>query len=553
MALAPAQPGLGTFWRTVRHLRAEQVWGRVWFRLQRPRADLAAAPPLRPATGTWVLPARRGPSMTGPASLRFLNVERTLDGGWDDPQVDRLWRYNLHYFDDLNAEGAQLRQHWHRALLARWIADNPPGRGTGWEPYPVSLRSVNWIKWFLAGTAVDARWRHTLAVQLRWLNKRLEWHLLGNHLFANAKALVMAGLFFAGPEADAWLARGLSILQRELPEQILPDGGQFERSPMYHALALEDLLDLLNIVIARAPRGSAAAGLVAQLRQTASCMLRWLRCMTHASGRLARFNDTADGVAPPNHELERYAAALAISAPPVGDGTSLLADSGYVRCQAGTALLLADVAPLGPDYLLGHAHADTLSFELSLGPRDLVVNGGTSCYGVGRQRQIERGTAAHSTVEVAGIDSSEVWSGFRVGRRARPLDLQVADGKISCAHDGYRHLAGAPLHRRNWHMARGMLRVEDRLQPAGHHAVARFPLAPGLELRADSARRWTVLDGETSVAEVEVSAGDGMIVETRHAGGFGMLLPNQTLAVALHEGHASTCWRWTADAHPLPD
>ena len=34
---------------------------------------------------------------------------------------------------------------------------------------------------------------------------------------------------------------------RELPEQILADGGHFELSPMYHALVLEDLLDLVNI------------------------------------------------------------------------------------------------------------------------------------------------------------------------------------------------------------------------------------------------------------------------------------------------------------------
>ena len=55
--------------------------------------------------------------------------------------------------------------------------------------------------------------------------KKIEWHILGNHLFANAKALVFAGLFFQGKEANAWLVKGSRILSNEVPEQILPDGG----------------------------------------------------------------------------------------------------------------------------------------------------------------------------------------------------------------------------------------------------------------------------------------------------------------------------------------
>jgi hypothetical protein len=39
-------------------------------------------------------------------------------------------------------------------------------------------------------------------MQVRFLRKRLEVHLLGNHLFANAKALVFAGLYFSGDEAE---------------------------------------------------------------------------------------------------------------------------------------------------------------------------------------------------------------------------------------------------------------------------------------------------------------------------------------------------------------
>ena len=48
-----------------RVLKPVQFYGRVWFRLSRPRVDLSAAPPVRPASATWTHCARAG-SMTGP-------------------------------------------------------------------------------------------------------------------------------------------------------------------------------------------------------------------------------------------------------------------------------------------------------------------------------------------------------------------------------------------------------------------------------------------------------------------------------------------------------
>lgn len=547
---------LGRLWRTVRHLRTEQVLGRVWFRLHRPRPDLRSAPALRAAADAWVEPARREASLLGPQHFRFLNVEHTLGIGsvaWDDPAMERLWRYNLHYFDDLNALGANRREAEHRAVLDRWISENPPGQGTGWEPYPVSLRIVNWIKCFVAyGAASPAPvWLHSLAVQARYLYGRLEWHLLGNHLFVNAKALVFAGLYFDGEEAQAWLARGLAILARELPEQILADGGQFERSPMYHALALEDLLDLLNLITARAAVESSVRGLLPQLHATAASMLYWLRSMSHPDGTLAHFNDSADGIAPSNVELERYAAALGISAAMPQPGLEQLAASGYIRASRGGALLLLDVALLGPDYLVGHAHADTLSFELSLGARRLLVNGGTSCYGLSAQRLRERGTAAHNTVELDGQDSSEVWSGFRVGRRAHPLDLQVRDTHISCAHDGYRHLSGQPMHRRSWTLQEGVLLVRDEVAPADPVAVARYRLAPGLHLQAEGPAVWRVCAGTQVIARVEVQAGQARITASQHAPRFGVVVDTQTLELTLQTGVAITLWSWNPDAYPL--
>ena len=86
--------------------------------------------------------------MTAPRVWHLLGESGHLDEvGWDGSQREKLWRYNQHYFDDLNAEGAADRQEWHSQLLSDWVANNPPGVGIGWDPYPVSLRVVNLVKW----------------------------------------------------------------------------------------------------------------------------------------------------------------------------------------------------------------------------------------------------------------------------------------------------------------------------------------------------------------------------------------------------------------------
>ena len=539
-----------TYWRTLRHLKPGQIAGRIAFRLRRPRADERAAPPLRAASGAWVRPARRLQSLDAGGVFDLLGERHALaDVGWQGPGVARLWRYHQHYFDDLRAFGADERSAWHRELVERWIADNPPGRGPGWEPYPLSLRIVRWIQWLLADNAPTPRMVASLAVQARFLTQRLETHLLGNHLFANAKALVMAGLYFTGGEAQAWLRSGAQILAREIPEQILADGGQFERSPMYHALALEDVLDLIAAVDALGGGLADAAALRGALAARVPAMLRWLAAMTHPDGTLGRFNDCADDVAPANAELFRVAAELGFAAPAFdgGDSVVVLADSGYVRIECGAAVALVDVAPVGPDYLPGHAHADTLSFELSLAGRRVVVNGGTSCYGEGAERRRERSTAAHSTVEVGGESSSEVWAGFRVGRRARPerptVERDGAAVLVACAHDGYSHLPGRPVHRRRWRFDAAGLVVVDTLEGAVPPALARFHLAPGLAI-AQAGDRWRVVEHGATLAEVEVVAGAARVEASFHAPRFGVVVPTACLAVSLAGGRAETRWTW---------
>lgn len=524
---------LGRFFHTVRHLKTIQVLGLLRQHLPAPRPDTRPAPPLRPPSGPWAVPARRRPSLLGPAEICLLNETHTLDGRgiWNDTRRDKLWLYNLHYFDDLNAQDAASRSAWQRGLIGRWLDENPPGFGTGWEPFPTSLRIVNWIKWSLAGQAAAERRLseaaiQSLAVQARAVRSRMEFHLLGNHLLANIKALLFAGAFFQGEEANAWLAYGLRLLRTQLGEQILPDGGHFELSPMYHSLALEDLLDLHNLARAYGSDLPAlAAGCGDELLETIGRMRRWLMTMIHPDGELAFFNDTALGVAPAPAELEQYAARLDVPgvARPA-DGLTHLEASGYIRWQSPDAVALLDVARIGPDYLPGHAHADTLSYELSLFGQRFAVNAGTSCYGVSDERLRQRGTAAHNTVVVDGEDSSEVWSSFRVARRAYPRDLHIErlgntlEYRVSGSHDGYRRLPGRVTHRRTWRLTPKAIDVTDELQGRFRSAIARLHLHPSIGLNENASLRGLATSPAIGAKSLSLSSG-GHGVEFTASGG----------------------------------
>lgn len=477
---------------TIMHLRPVQVYGRVLYRIRRPAVDLRPAPPLRRPEGPWLSWTWREPALRGSDRFRFLEVEHSIEGApsWDDPAHAKLWRYNLHYFDELTSTRADERRMAHRTLVGRWCTEVPWGVGTGWEPYPTSLRIVNWIKAefdtqargtaLLDGTAV-----HSLAVQLRWLRGRLESHLLGNHLWANAKALLVGGLWFGGDEADAWRRQGARLMTQAIREQVLPDGGHFERSPMYHATMTEDVLDLLRF--AAAYPSSFPADLRRRLAEVAPRMLRWLRVMTHSDGDIALFNDAAFGIAPRHAQLEALAHQLGFAS----DDTplaafELLPASGYARLTLGRAVVICDAAPLGPDYLPAHGHADTLSYEFSLDGARLLVNGGTSVYEEGATRDRERGTAAHNTVVVDGRNSSDVWRSFRVGARARPRIVEggASDDRVwfAASHDGYRGVFGGVTHTRRWSLGRSRLEIHDAL--VGHYrsasSVLRTPLDASL-------------------------------------------------------------------------
>jgi uncharacterized heparinase superfamily protein len=320
---------------------------------------------------------------------------------------------------------------------------------------------------------------------------------------------------------------------------------------MYHALTLEDMLDLVNITRCFATRLSSA-----QRRQVADWhthvrgLHAWLLAMCHPDGEISFFNDSSFDIAPSVTELDGYArrVMLDLATHPLS-GLTHLRESGYIRLARGPAVALLDVAPLGPDYMLGHAHADTLSFELSVGTQRVLVNSGVSCYGSSAERLRQRGTAAHNTVVLNGQNSSEVWGGFRVARRAFPFGLKFKEttysSEVICAHSGYVRLPGRPVHHRTWRLDAFGLSVIDRVEGPYQRAEARFHFHPALKVEIDGCKsHGTIILPDGAVLTWQLNDGTARLEPSTWHPRFGSVEPNLCMTVHLVDGRSAMSIRW---------
>jgi uncharacterized heparinase superfamily protein len=486
--------------RTAVHLKPAQVAHRAGLRAQRrvlrrwPKAGrrLLGGPDPAAAQG-WPagfvpLDARASlpwpdPAWLASGKIELLGMARELGEppDWRQSDAPRLWRFHLQYWDWAWGLAADPDRAAARAMFARlwrsWQASASFGRGDAWLPYPAALRAWSWCGQYrelVAGSDLEDSFVAELASHAGFLRRHLEYDVGGNHLIKDLKALAGLAVFFAD---DRLLRSVLRRLARQLPVQVLPDGGHYERAPAYHCQVLADLIDVAELVrAAGAEPAPELTGAIARMR-------RWLGAVLEPGGSVPLLND---GYPVPSGLI----AALKLK-PPSARPLLSLADTGLARAAVGRWHLLADVGAPCPDELPAHAHADTLGCVVNVDGMPLLVDTGTSTYERGPVREYERSTAAHSTVEVDGTDSTEVWGAFRAGRRARVLGFAArsssAGGVVfEAAHDGFRRLPGRPLHRRRWSLAAGGLRVDDLVTGTGLHTViVRWHLTPGTVVRLE--------------------------------------------------------------------
>lgn len=510
---------LPTVLRTLRHLRLEQARAQIHhalFGLPEPSGAEGEEPSLAIAQAhtAFLAPPNHVRSLaSADTPWRIQLIETPFDLGgrtdWETDEHGPLFAYHLHQHEYLRLDAFSPEARGQRML--DWVRSH--ARGRGWDPHPISLRLLCWGKilttpgMIVLGNGEREALLASFADQAETLAQGLEIRLQANHLLSNRLSVVWAGMLLDGRTSAAWRAQAEGLVG-ELDRQVRPDGGHEERSPMYHALILENVLDLLNLCHAAPER--APDGLPAALQETASRMIAALEFWTHPDGEIALFADSGFDIAAKPAVLADYAARLGVertsfagaedavavagedAGAPEGAvaseeiaardaGSRCLPQSGYVRLEDRTWCLIASVAGPSPAHQPGHAHCDGLAFELSVGGKRLVTDTGLFEYRPGARRDLARATASHATLQIDGEEQAEVWSAHRIGGRPTIELLAFAESGVAEAQcRGWSRPKTS--HLRRFEIESGAVVISDRVEGAFSTLRACYPIAPGWEV-----------------------------------------------------------------------
>ena len=421
---------LGLYYRSLRYLKIKQVYYRVYyFTRTRFRAALNYKYDYDLSKSYKLVKLDDYPkfnnSYIGRGRFKFLNLEHQFDQiDWDFAENGKLWTYNLNYFDFINQESSSVESS--KILMQQFVAQLPVLLNAN-EPYPISLRIINWVKFLSNNSINNTKLSNSLYAQAKILEDKLEYHLLGNHLLENGFGLLFASVFF---QDVRFYKTAKKIISKELDEQILNDGAHFELSPMYHQIILLRMLDAYNL-LKNNPFGD--PNLIKLIAQKAELMLAWLSQISFNDGSIPMLNDSAYDITPGSNILFEYAANLGL------DHTYQISlkESGYRKFKNEKIEMIIDFGAIGPSYIPGHAHADTFNFVINYNDKPFIVDLGTSTYEANELRLDERSTKSHNTVEYNNTNSSEIWSSFRVGSRASITKLKAIENGWEASHDGY--------------------------------------------------------------------------------------------------------------------
>jgi hypothetical protein len=415
-----------------------------------------------------------------------------------------------------------------------WLRENPPGHGVNWtSSLEASFRLMSWC-WTLllirdwpglssrcARDVLTAVWQHAVFVR-----RHLSYYFSPNtHLTGEALGLLHAGLVFPMfREAADWRTVALRVLRDECRRQVHPDGVHFEHSTCYQRYTADTYLSLL-VLAARN-----AVGLPRDLAEHTARMVEVLAAVRRPDGSMPAIGDTdggrllpitdresgdirgtcataaalfaradfawaADGAAPEllwllgRDGLRRFDAIR----PEPPTAALRLFPSGYavMRSDAtpGAHHLIADAGPLGCPTSSGHGHADLLSVQLSIFGDPCLVDAGTGSYTPEPLwRDYFRGTAAHSTVRIDGLDQADPAGAFRWHQRPsaaiRACQSDAQADVLDAEHDAYARLADPVRCRRRIVFVKpDYWLVVDDLQGAARHGIdVTFQFAPDVRI-----------------------------------------------------------------------
>ena len=417
-----------------------------------------------------------------------------------------VWELNRHQHLVLLAQlyqfdhdPALLEEIWRQ--LESWMDANPFQRGINWaSALEVAFRALSWI-WIyhLVGKEIPAplrdRFLETLMRHGRHLEVNLSFYFSPNtHLLGEAVTLHALGVLFPQfPRAERWRELGARVVNEQLDRQVRSDGAHFEQSTYYHVYALD--MFVFHGILAGETR--------AAYREKIALMADYLAAVQGPSRNLPFIGDDDGGrLFHPFGPRDIFGrATLATCAvwldrswtytredlfPQAawwlgrtqGSATGSYAshffpDVGIAVMNSGDRHIVVDAGPFGP-WGSGHSHSDTLSIVVRTGDHEILIDPGTYTY-MGSERDWFRGSAAHNTVRIDGLDQATPVNPFRwtdqpaVSVRAWTTTEKEDFLDAECVSRGVTH------RRQVRFIKPDLLRIVDEISgPPGEHLIEQF-------------------------------------------------------------------------------
>ena len=512
-------------YHTLKHLKYTQVYHQVKYRLVKPKRVATLWEGSITQVDLVDFPKKQKSLSINEAkwSFSFLNLEQSFSQGsidWSFRDFGMLWTYNLNYFDWLHQTGISKEQGLE--TISQFYAIPAEKNPIILHPYPTSLRIINVAK-FIAKWDIKEGWLYyELVSDLKFLCSRLEYHLLANHLLENGFALYIGSLITNQGE---FIQKGKKLLVRELKEQVLSDGMHYERSPMYHLIILERLLDALNF--AKATDDDLKSTLESYAVRMTGLAMNW-----EDLDRIPMMQDSAYDIALSVSEILAYSKRLLGEDYPFKSNDMI--DSGYRRLNSGNFALFANVGSISPSYQPAHAHSDELNFELFHSGTPIIVDTGISTYEKNVTRSEERSSVSHNCVSINCQNLSDVWAGFRVGKRAIVESHSSSDFiQATCK-------ANRVLISRNFKVVSDGFLIEDNIESnEGLPAQGCLHLHPDVEFEKLGSHNFKVSE---LIISISTDLNDVWIEDYTYCKGYNNSVPSKKLVYSL-KNHAKIEFR----------
>ncbi|WP_200387671.1 heparinase II/III family protein [Thiocapsa imhoffii] len=423
-------------------------------------------------------------------------------------------------------------------LCSSWLVQCPYPLGPNWSSsLEAGIRLINWsICWCLIGGANSSlfetatgdkfrtRWLQSIWIHCHFITKNWSrFSSANNHLIGEASGLFVASVTWPlWQQSPRWSKDSIHILQREAALQVFDDGVLKEQAVSY----IQFVADFMLISGLVGKQSGLEFG--DQYWKVFEGMIDFLASIMDCSGNVPMIGDADDGFVvrlSTEPSFCNYQSLLATGsillnrdellqkAGYVDDKTKWLmgakiadftlgsrsvelqshypiysdfASGGYyiLGSDWGTESeirLIADAGSLGYLSIAAHGHADALSFTLSVGGNEFLIDPGTFAYHTERVwRDYFRGTSAHNTVCVDGIDQSVSGGNFmwlhhanaRVIERSKTSNTFILEAE----HDGYQRLNDPLVHRRRWSFDKTerVFQIIDTFDCHGTHRIDRW-------------------------------------------------------------------------------